>query len=908
MPFVQRTYFLRSSIFFILLWNISSSFVGIKDLQYPFTNPNNTFLPYSVFSISKPFFNQTAPISTNSRKWLYTYPHHLLIFKNHHKVQKTNQSLSIIQYQAEHEIVFDALQETFSLLGPSTIQDDNTTLTANHISFNAKKQTICAEGTKNKYNQLVGNPILTYKDQQKDKYGQDIPTTTKTLFMEKLKYNIHTKRGLAHRLITKQDDAIIKTAQAKKDNDTTAQVQDINFTTCNLETPHFYIRAQNAKMVQDQYIVSGPFCFYFDNVPTPLGFCAGTLFLEGKRKHGIIPPEIGENTLGFYLRNGGYYIYFNDYVDLSMLGTIFSSGLTEFQSTLRYKKRYLCAGNIAYTHNAGLESKYWSINWKHRTINNSTRSFNSDIFLMNKPFQRISLEKNKTPLTSMVSSGTLTYCDQLQYIPYNLSIRTSYKKNHSSNFTHWILPEGTLTATYYPFNQRTSTKQSWISNINLNHTIQFENHFKNQKEDSNTKTNLNNRPWNNYTENGILHTLLLTTYFKLYHFKLTPKITYNEAWYWKKLYFNPEQQRFTPKTGFNRVYNYHIGGTLTTTLYHTQYFNHHTIKGLRIKVEPSTTLTYTPDFSKPKYGFFQERPINNNNVEKTYLFQDFLPSMPIPYKSSIIECNLHNSIELKIDQKPSSTPTEKKSNSRKIYLLKNLDFSTKYDFQAKAFKFLDGINMHIATSINQIAKIIDIDLDLKTKFDPYLLRIKHLKSNQIQEERVNILAWPNGQFLGKVKDVVLQIAINFNPKMQSNMDIVNQLYKDINDYLNDNKEELDFNTPWNFGLKFQHVAYRKNLRTLNESKYNTHQFITLDGSIILAKKWKLYGKTTYNLKDKKLDPFTEISIQRDLHCWQLSYSWNPIGENPQYDFSLRAKANILKVLNLPRKRSYNKLK
>lgn len=76
----------------------------------------------------------------------------------------------------------------------------------------------------------------------------------------------------------------------------------------------------------------------------------------------------------------------------------------------------------------------------------------------------------------------------------------------------------------------------------------------------------------------------------------------------------------------------------------------------------------------------------------------------------------------------------------------------------------------------------------------------------------------------------------------------------------------------------------------------------------MVKKWKVSLRSTYDFSKSKFDSFTtEISIQRDLHCWQLSYQWYPLGDSATYDFSLGIKANVLKVLKLPRKRSYNRL-
>ena len=48
---------------------------------------------------------------------------------------------------------------------------------------------------------------------------------------------------------------------------------------------------------------------------------------QKKQTSGIIFPFYGESSnQGFFLRNGGYYFAINDYIDLSLIGDIYSKG------------------------------------------------------------------------------------------------------------------------------------------------------------------------------------------------------------------------------------------------------------------------------------------------------------------------------------------------------------------------------------------------------------------------------------------------------------------------------------------------------------------------------------------------------------------------------------------------------
>ena len=223
-----------------------------------------------------------------------------------------------------------------------------------------------------------------------------------------------------------------------------------------------------------------------------------------------------------------------------------------------------------------------------------------------------------------------------------------------------------------------------------------------------------------------------------------------------------------------------------------------------------------------------------------------------------------------------------------------------------------------------MGKIGKIGFDLTTNFDPYQF-IQSSEINQTREKRINQFAWNHGQYLGKVQAAKCKVNIDFAHHSSEGKKKPKELLND-RDQSTDKLErrKIDFELPWNFGWEFNWIyqspwyKYKqdksnKTYQTLysnqdDKKNTNTEKYVTLNGSITLVKKWKVTLSTTYNFTKSKLDPSaTEISIQRDLHCWQLSYTWHPLGESGKYDFSLGVKANVLKALKLPRKRTYNKV-
>lgn len=240
------------------------------------------------------------------QKRLFPYRPSQWMFMQPRLLKKNVEKLHASTYQAEDSIIFDASKSLLSLQGPSFIEYDGMKLEAHLIMLDVKNNIICAESVKNPDDKSISSPVFTYQDIQKDKYGKNISPIKRVFFMESMQYNLRTKRALASKLVTKQDDSIIHSNQVKQDQEKIFYGKDFLYTTCGLKDPHFYIRFKKAKVVQDQQITSSSFRFYFDKVPTPLGWFFGILFLEGKRKHGIITPDLGEeDSNGFYLRNGG---------------------------------------------------------------------------------------------------------------------------------------------------------------------------------------------------------------------------------------------------------------------------------------------------------------------------------------------------------------------------------------------------------------------------------------------------------------------------------------------------------------------------------------------------------------------------------------------------------------------------
>ena len=77
--------------------------------------------------------------------------------------------------------------------------------------------------------------------------------------------------------------------------------------------------------------------------------------------------------------------------------------------------------------------------------------------------------------------------------------------------------------------------------------------------------------------------------------------------------------------------------------------------------------------------------------------------------------------------------------------------------------------------------------------------------------------------------------------------------------------------------------------------YRLTQNMSLSGNIALTDKWRFNASTSYNFQYKEFSTMN-CSVTRDLHCWEMSASFIPIGRYKSYNFSVRVKSAMLQDL------------
>jgi hypothetical protein len=128
---------------------------------------------------------------------------------------------------------------------------------------------------------------------------------------------------------------------------------------------------------------------------------------------------------------------------------------------------------------------------------------------------------------------------------------------------------------------------------------------------------------------------------------------------------------------------------------------------------------------------------------------------------------------------------------------------------------------------------------------------------------------------------------SLNPGQANQLDLLNR----------DRNAFVDFNIPWNFRASY----------SFNYAKFglvgNTTNTLNFNGDFSVTPKWKVVYNSGWDFQQKKIS-LTQVSIYRDLHCWDLSFGWIPFGTFRSYTVDLRVKASILQDLKLSKRRDF----
>jgi len=249
-----------------------------------------------------------------------------------------------------------------------------------------------------------------------------------------------------------------------------------------------------------------------------------------------------------------------------------------------------------------------------------------------------------------------------------------------------------------------------------------------------------------------------------------------------------------------------------------------------------------------------------------------------------------NVLEMKVKSEKDTTKKFKK-----VKLLKNLSVSSNYNFFAEEFN-LALFNLRASTSL-----LNRINVNFNATFDPYQL--------DTSGNRINKLMWDDkSNGIARLTNTGLSFSTNLNPKAFERKYKSDKGTEEELEKINANPEQyIDFNIPWNLNINYNLNFAKAFVKDVNgiilRDTTKISQSLSFSGDVNLTEKWKIGFNSAYDFQNKGFST-TRINIYRDLHCWEMNFSWTPFGVREFYSVDIKVKASILQDLKLTKKRDW----
>ncbi len=817
---------------------------------------------------------------------------------------------AIVTYSAMDSIKYDFKTQKIILYKKSEIDYTNINLKSDNITLDWNTNEMTALGFEDSVGRLTETPIFKQGDEEYK--------------AKKIRYNFVSERAIVTDIVKQEGEGFLLLEKGKRDVDGNLNGVQGSYTTCNNTShPHYRIRSKKLKVIENKQIVTGPFQLEIMDIPTPVGFPFGLLPIPKTRTSGIIVPSYGETQeRGFFLRDGGYYWAINDRIDLTFLGEAYSKGVYGASVRSRYSKRYYYSGSFDFRVNTiraeerGIDESSnndFRLTWSHNPTSRGSSSFSANVNIMTSQFnQRNSFNPNDYTQAS-VNSG-INYTKTFVGTPFLFSGSLRHNQNLQTKVTD-VSPQANLSMNrIFPLRTFIKNSQSPLAQLGLSYRLDgqakisnlltnaIRGNFRVPSDQQNTSDTLafdvDNLP--EILENlqwGLRHSIPVSTSVTfLRYLKMNPSANFNQVIYGSSNSYEWTQRdtvRTTVNQGLSQFYSYNASVDFTTTFYSTFLFKSRKFQALRHTMIPTISLAYQPDFSDPRFGFYQEVQVSEDGRTQRVPRMSGIYGSPTAGESGTVSFSLRNTLEAKVETK------EGKDEKRK--LLDSFDFNTAYNLAADSFN-LSNISVNLRTSLFKNK----IGVNVRGTIDPYnyqALSTDSLTGNVISQQRINRFAWQEGATIGSLNTLGISLNTSFSAdgfKSDNQEEASSQAVSQADlDFINQNRDlYVDFDVPWTVS-----ISYNWNYNRIGLIEGNASQNLAFNGDVSVTPKWKVGYNASYDLELNEFADAT-FNIHRDLHCWELRVSWTPVGFRRGYSLDLRVKSSLLQDLKLNRRNNW----
>ncbi|WP_205510957.1 putative LPS assembly protein LptD [Longitalea arenae] len=815
-----------------------------------------------------------------------------------------------VAYKASDSMVLMVPDKRLILYSKANVKYKDMDLSADSIEMDQGSQMVTATFRRDTAGNMVGKPVMVQAD---SKMSSDI-----------IKYNFKNQKGITENTITQQGEMYVQGEKVKKINERDFFAYRSQFTTCNLDTPHFAFRANKMKMVSQKLAISGPIHPEFEGVPVPIYIPFGFFPLSQGRHSGILPPQFSQSEqFGLGLEGLGYYKVINEYFDVTLRSNLYSYGGYSLFLTPTYRKRYRYNGtmNLSYQSSRILSSgsknefdntKTYSVNWSHSVDSRARpgQTFSANVNVASTQYNRL-IPNNPSLNFSNTLTSSIAY-SKTWGTKYNLTATANHSQNNLTRDINLSLPNMSFTVnTFYPLQPKEYAGESkWYHKlgIGLNSTLANQASFK--EENFSFRTLIDSSQW------GAQHSVPIQLSLpQLGPLQIAPGISYQEKWYQRRMKreWNPNTYKLDTvemTKGLYRASDVSFSLGINTAIFgmFDKFGKNSPVAAIRHVIRPTVSASYRPDMGAKHYynvqvdTAFGKNP-GEGHFQRFSYFEGSIYGPPSEGTFGGISFGIDNNIEAKVRSKKDTT----NGGIKKVRLIDGFGFTSSYNFMADSFK-LAPFNLYVRSTLFE-----KINITAGANLDPYQV--------DAFGYRVNKYTWQGEKFsfskLGRITSGNIAISTSFQSQAKDKK-AAQQKEEALREqgimtpeeqqaqlmYARANPAEFaDFNVPWSLSLSYSMTFTRQLRPDYTGWETNTYANLSWNGDFNLTPKWKFGMNGYYDIKTSAIQTFT-MYISREMHCWQLSINVTPVGLYRTFNFTISPKSGILRDLRLNRTRYF----
>lgn len=807
----------------------------------------------------------------------------------------SSQLEDIIKFWGNDSISFSIPDRHLYLRGKAKVEFQRQTLEAEIIEFLFDSSIVRSQGDKNNEGKTYGFPVFT--DEGNAYYG------------EKIAYNFRTKKGTISLAETQIGEGFYFGEKIKRIDEDEFFVQNGCYTTCNASHPHYYFGSPKMKVIPGDRVFLDPLILYVEDMPVfilPVG-----LFFpnrSGRQSGFIVPSFFFSQRRGVTIENLGLYLALSDYYDTRFSLDFYSKGgfLAKNFTQWKYRKELdghleLSYGRVRLSSDVPFQ-KTWSLALSHNHRINPFENFTADLKFSSQDFYR----QTSTDIFARQTQDLTSYVSYSRTFENGTSASISYSRSQNI-ITNEYSESPTISYTIPQWNPFRYSRGDFefLRNFSIQYSLRG-NYF--HGKTLQILSNVSNFVFTHSSK--VSHSPSISFQLpKFSYITLTPFFSFSMNNYFRRIdrTMNPTDSTLVEKVqnGFFAEYTYSLGANFSTKLYGILKPNLFGIKALRHMISPSVQYSYSPNLSNPKFGFYGEYFDYRQNQKVSYSrFEKDGGGLASKTLFNQLSYNLLNSFSVKYN------PTD--TGEAKTLDFLNVNLSGSYNFSADSLRASD-INVSIFTPT-----IPKVNLSASMGFTLY-------DQDEIIDPKTGT---PTGNFrkvnrflfsAGKGIVRLTRFNLNFSTSLSGGqVPLGSSNQTKPNDSLtlgerfqlrrNTEDEEFDFwgdKTPGANPFTIQwYLSFDANYSLSREFINTMKQNLIINASLSLnpTRNWTIRLSAQYDFINKEIiSPV--ININRDLHCWDMTFIWYPKGFNAGYYFRIGIKSSILRDLKIEKRSS-----